>query len=133
MKIYIAHSRDIDYVNKLYKPLRNDDFFAKYDLILPHETKRPNNSRDFYSTIDILIAECSEVSTGLGIELGFAYDDNVKIYCIYQNNKKVSSSIKAVTNNFYEYKDVEDMVNIIKQIIIYYEKNNQTNRVKINK
>ena len=49
MRIYIAHSREIDYVNNLYKPLRNDPFFNEYDLILPHETDKPNNTRDLYS------------------------------------------------------------------------------------
>lgn len=37
MKIYIAHSKEIDYINDLYKPLRNDSFFNDYELILPHE------------------------------------------------------------------------------------------------
>ena len=46
MRIYIAHSREIDYVNNLYKPLRNDPFFNEYDLILPHETDKPNNTRE---------------------------------------------------------------------------------------
>ena len=131
MRIYIAHSREIDYVNNLYKPLKNDPFFNEYDLILPHETDKPNNTRDFYGSIDILIAECSEVSTGLGIELGFAYDDNVQIYCIYQYDKKISSSIKAVTNNFYEYHNIDEMVNIIKEIIINYKKKSQNNGLKI--
>ena len=117
MRIYIAHSRSFDYVNNLYTPLRNDSFFNEYDLILPHETQRPMNSREFYSNIDILIAECSEASTGLGIELGFAYDSNVPIYCIHQSDKKISSSISAITNNIYEYKNVEEMVEIIKEII----------------
>ena len=26
-KIYVAHSKDIDYINELYAPLRNASFF----------------------------------------------------------------------------------------------------------
>lgn len=119
MKIYLAHSREMDYKNMIYKPLREDDFFKNYELILPHEkSSESSNTRDFYKSIDVFIAECSEVSTGLGIELGWAYDDFKKIYCLYQKGKKISGSIKAVTNNFYEYENSNEMVEIIKKIII---------------
>lgn len=29
MKVYIAHSKDIDYLNELYVPLRNDSFYNR--------------------------------------------------------------------------------------------------------
>ena len=118
MKIYIAHSRQIDYLNDLYKPLRNDLFFNDYELILPHEKSEcSSNNRQFYKDIDVFIAECSEVSTGLGIELGWAYDDHKDIYCIYKSDKKISASIKAVTNNFQEYENTKEKVDIIRKIV----------------
>ena len=118
MRIYVAHSKEIDYLNELYKPLRNDSFFSDYELILPHENNEySSNSREFYKSIDLLIAECSEAATGLGIELGWAYDDNKTIYCIHKSDKKISNSIKAVTNNIYEYESVQDMLKLIKRII----------------
>ena len=118
MRVYIGHSKKIDYINEIYEPLRKDIFFNNYELILPHEKdKNSSNSREFYKTIDIFIAECSDVATGLGIELGWAYDDNKKIYCIYKKGKKISGSLKSVTNYFYEYNDLDEMVNIVKLII----------------
>lgn len=118
MRVYIGHSKKIDYINEIYEPLRKDTFFNNYELILPHEKdKNSSNSREFYKTIDIFIAECSDVATGLGIELGWAYDDNKKIYCIYKKGKKISGSLKSVTNYFYEYNDLDEMVNIVKLII----------------
>lgn len=118
MKIYIAHSKKMDYINELYKPLRNDSFFEKYELILPHEhSETSSNTREFYKSIDLFIADCSEKGTGLGIELGWVYDDNKKIYCIYQSGANIGNSVKVVTNNFYEYNTVNDMINIIKEII----------------
>jgi len=117
-KIYIAHSKGIDYVNELYKPLKGADFLKEYELILPHEkSKNSSNTRDFYKDIDILIAEVSKPATGLGIELGWAFDDNTKIYCIHKEKIIISNSIKAITENIYEYKDTENMLNIIKSII----------------
>lgn len=126
MKIYIAHSRDFDYLNELYKPLRDDIFFKDYELILPHEQLNSNNKRDFYDDIDLFIAECSYPSTGLGIELGFAFDSGKKINCLHKKNKKISSSLNAISNNIFEYDTIEDMINIIKNIIINYKKENFT-------
>ncbi|MDO5475357.1 MAG: hypothetical protein Q4F61_03165, partial [Candidatus Saccharibacteria bacterium] len=68
MKIYIAHPTNMDYGNEIYKPLRSDSFFSQHELILPHEkSNKIINTRDNYKNIDIVIAECSEPSIGVGI------------------------------------------------------------------
>ena len=42
--------------------------FNNHKLVLPHENNQENtNTRDFYKSIDVLIAECSKPATGLGI------------------------------------------------------------------
>ncbi len=118
MKIYIAHSRDFNYQEELYKPIREDKYLKQFEIILPHEYSDKNsNTRDFYKTIDIFIADVSSPATGLGIELGWAFDDKKEIICIHKENSKVSGSISAVTNRIISYKDTKDMVEIIKQII----------------
>lgn len=122
MKIYVGHSKNMDYLNDLYLPIRNDSFFDKYEVILPHEkSEKISNDRDSYKTVDLFIFECSFPATGLGIELGWAYDDNKKIYAIYRSDKKISESVKCVTNDTYKYNDVHDMLNYIKKIIIMNE------------
>lgn len=131
MKIYIGHSRDYDYQNKLYSPIRNDKELQKYEIILPHEN---NNSilysKDFYSSIDLFIAEVSLPATGLGIELGFAKRDNTNIVCISNKDTKLSSSLKAVTDKFYTYSSNDELLIIIKQIIKEYE-NEENNNANI--
>ncbi len=118
MKIYIAHSKDIDYKEELYKPILEDEVLNKYEIILPHLIiDKKNNPREFYHTIDIMIAECTKTSTGAGIELGWVYDDNKPIYVIYRKGTKISNSLKVVTNNFYEYSTTNEMLKIIKDII----------------
>ena len=118
MKIYIAHSREFDYKNELYNPIRKEAKLKDYEIILPHENDNDlSNNRDFYKNIDMIIAECSYLSIGLGIELGWAYDDNTPIYCIYKQGAKISSSVYAVTNNVYEYKDIDEMIRIIENIV----------------
>ena len=118
MRVYIGHSKKIDYIKELYEPLRKDIFFNNHELILPHEKYEiSSNSREFYKTIDVFIAECSDTATGLGIELGWAFDDNKNIYCIYKKGKEISGSLKSVTNNFYEYNDLNEMLSVVKSII----------------
>lgn len=118
MKIYIAHSRDIDFINELYKPIKNSVELSNCEFILPHERKQENNNnRMIYKNLDMIIADVSKPSTGLGIELGWANDDNVKIYCIYKKGFKYSSSLKTVSNNFYEYSNELELIDIIKKII----------------
>ena len=33
-KIYIAHSKEIDYINELYEPLKNADFFKELCFVI---------------------------------------------------------------------------------------------------
>lgn len=118
MKIYIAHSKKIDYINDLYIPLRNDSFFYEYELILPHEkSESSSNDREFYKNIDVFIAECSESTIGLGIELGWVYDDCKNIYCIYKSGKRISNAIKVLTHNFFEYESTDEMLEVIRKIV----------------
>ena len=118
MKIYIAHSRNIDFINELYKPIKNSVELSNCEFILPHERKQENNNnRIFYKNLDMIIAEVSKPSTGLVIELGWANVDNVKIYCIYKKGFKYSSSLKTVSNKFYEYSNKTELIKVIKNII----------------
>ena len=123
MRIYIAHSREFDFKNELYVPIRTDEGLKEHEIILPHEISDvSSNTRDFYKDIDLIIAECSYPSTGLGIELGWAFDDNTPVYCIHKKGTKVSGSIYAITQNIFEYKDIDEMLKIIEDIIM---KNNK--------
>ena len=117
MKIYIAHSKSFDYQNELYAPVRNDKVLNELEVILPHEFSNvSSNTRDFYKDIDLFIAECSYPATGLGIELGWAFDDDIPIYCIHKKGTKVSGSIYAVTENIFEYNCINEMLDIIEKI-----------------
>lgn len=133
MRIYIAHSKKINYKEDLYKPIREDSFFQNHEIILPHEERiASNNTREFYQSLDLMIAECSDSGTGLGIELGWAYDDKTPLYCIHKENTKINSSIKKITDNIYEYKDIPEMISIIKDIIAK-ESNKETIKTYIKK
>lgn len=116
MKIYIGHSKLDDFKNDLYIPIREK--LGNYNIIFPHEKALDNYlEREFYKSIDLFIAEVSTPATGLGIELGYADDDDTPIYCIYKKGSKYSGSLTTITDKFYEYKDTEDMIRIIEEII----------------
>lgn len=115
--IYIAHSREFDYENELYQPIRSAKQLPQKDIILPHEsTNNSNHDRTFYNNLELLIAEVSYPATGLGIELGWASDSKVPIVCLYQSGKRYSGSLHAVTDQFYEYHNAQELIQIIENL-----------------
>lgn len=118
MKIYISHSRAYDYENELYLPVRQMKENEEHEIILPHENGHNEpHTREFYKSLDMMIAECSYPATGLGMELAYAADDQTPIYCIYKKGHKVSGSVHSVTDQFMEYSDAVEMTDAIGQII----------------
>ena len=118
MRIYVVHPTSIDYENEIYMPLRSDDFFLEHELILPHENGDSIvNSREDYKNYDIVIAECSEPSIGVGIELGWFYDDKKLIYCFVKSGSSLSGAVASITKEVIEYNDRQDFAEKIKGII----------------
>lgn len=121
MRIYIAHPTSIDYENEIYKLLRNDNFFLTHELILPHENGDAiNNSREDYKNYDIVIAECSKPSIGVGIELGWLYDDKKPIYCFVKSGLHPSDAAASIAEKVIEYNNKQDFVDKIKAIVEKY-------------
>ena len=111
MKIYIAHSSKFDFIEKLYNPIKNSKICVENDVLFPHDDESKSiNTKDIIKECNLVIAEVSEVSTGLGIELGWAEAFNIPILCIYEKGKIYSPSLKYITNNFVEYENNEDMI-----------------------
>ena len=116
MKIYISHSSEYDYINKIYNPIKSSDLIQSNIFFLPHEDKTVN-TKDIISKCDLVIAEVSLPSTGQGIELGWADYTKTPILCMYEKGTKISSSLKYITNEFIEYDSVEDMIKKIRDFI----------------
>ena len=118
MRIYIVHSTSIDYKKEIYEPLRSDGFFLKHELVLPHEdSNNISNSREDYKNYDIVIAECSEPSIGVGIELGWLYDDKKPIYCFVKSGLHPSGAVASIAEKVIEYNNKQDFVGKTKAII----------------
>ncbi len=121
MKVYLAHSSNCDYINNIYKPILADSELSKI-ITLPHMEKDYMHNRGYYEDFDLVIAEVSNPSTGMGIELGFFYDEKKPIYCIYQGD--YSKSIEVIAKKIIEYNDI---IKTIKDII--KENTNETYRI----
>ena len=116
MKIYISHSSEYDYINKIYNPIKSSNLIKSNIFFLPHEDKIVN-TKNIISKCDLVIAEVTLPSTGQGIELGWADYTKTPILCMYEKGTKISSSLKYITNEFIEYDSVEDMIKKIRDFI----------------
>jgi len=112
MRIYISHSKDIDFVTELYDSIRKSNIYKKNKVFLPYLNKyKPISTKDIIKSADLFIAEVSQPSTGQGIELGWANLFNIPIICIYKKNNGPSSrSLKFLTKDFIVYRNFEDLI-----------------------
>lgn len=118
MNIYVAHSTNFDYMNKLYNPIKNAKSLSMHNFFFPHdEVNKLVKTKEIIKNYDLVIAEVSSPSIGLGIELGYADCSNTPILCIYENGAKFSSSLKFITNNFIEYDNSKDLIEKIKNFL----------------
>lgn len=112
MKIYVSHSRDLDFINELYKPLR--EAHLPVEFIFPHESStKTYNSKELFQNhgCDYVLAEVSIPSTGQGIELGWADTFGVPIICFYKTGSKPASSLRVITDKIIEYSNSSDLIN----------------------
>ena len=118
MKIYICHASKFDYINKLYNPIKESEFFKEHEFIFPHDGDIVINTKDIISNCDLIIAETSMKTMGQGIELGWADYANIPIICIYEKGVEISSSLRFITNDIIEYENSKDMIQKIRKEIL---------------
>lgn len=63
---------------------------------------------------DAVLIEFSEKGVGLGIEAGFAVARNIPVYVLLQKGKEISSTLKGICEQYFEYETDEDIRNILK-------------------
>ena len=117
MKIFVAHSSAFEFRKKIYEPIRASDLNALHTFYLPQETEKEDVTRELIKSCDLLIAEVSLPSTGMGIELGWADAYNVSILCVYEAGSKYSSSLEYVTKNFAAYSNAQELIEHIGRFV----------------
>jgi len=123
MKIYISHSSNYDFDNELYGPLKQSPLSKNHTFYFPHDKDNVQvDARPIIKESDLIIAECSQPSTGQGIELGWASVHNTPIICIYLKNSRTSNSLNFITKQFIEYENLEDMIKKLENYLASYDK-----------
>jgi hypothetical protein len=119
MEIYVAHSRDFDFRKELYLPIRRSDLNESHTFTLPHERhNRPFYTREYMKNkCDLVIAEVSYPSTGMGIELGWASTYLIPIVCIYRKGSEISGSLRQVSTKFLKYGNNKELISAIKKAL----------------
>jgi|APHM01.1.fsa_nt_gi hypothetical protein len=112
MKIYVRHSTDFNFEQKLYQPLMRSRVSDRHEIILPHRSEF-TNSKEIIMGCDLMVAEVSYPSTGLGIELGWAEEFNTDVVCIHRREEKPSKAIQVVTEDAESYRDEDEIINVI--------------------
>ena len=66
---------------------------------------------------DIIIAEVTNPSLGVGYEIGRAIENNKKVVCLYKKNKNISAMILGSSNIIsYDYDDINSLKKIVNNI-----------------
>jgi hypothetical protein len=110
MKIIFTHSSGFDFKENLYKPIRNSVLNSEHNFLLPQEKGEEGVTKELIQNADLVFAEVSYPSTGQGIELGWANIFNTPIVCFHMEDRKPSNSIKYVTKDLVSYKDENDLI-----------------------
>jgi nucleoside 2-deoxyribosyltransferase len=70
---------------------------------------------------EVLIAEISTPSHGVGYEIGYALDQSIPVICLYQEGKSVSKMILGNRNpklTTFAYVNIEDALEFIKNYLL---------------
>jgi len=113
--IYVSHSRNFDFKNELYKLLRESRLNKDYRIILPHESGEFNSKYLLRNNCELMIAEVSMPSTGLGIEIGWADLFEVPVIMVSKRESKNSSLSKIVALRI-EYDDGHDLIQKLEEV-----------------
>lgn len=109
--LYLGHAVRWNFQEHLYKPLRNSHFSEEFNLILPHEQSlEPSNTKSIIENCNVMLAEVSYPSTGLGIELGWAEVFDIPIIAFYQEGRSPTKTLKLVVHDVFEYDSMPDLI-----------------------
>lgn len=118
MKIYFGHARiNNESINELYSAIKESPVNGLHEVVLPKDRDSSFDSKEFLKSCDLMFAEVSIPSTGLGMEIGWAVLYGIPIYCVYKKGSKISNSLKFITSNFFEYETYEELTQYIEKVV----------------
>ncbi len=109
MKIFISHSKDFNFQDELYSPLKNSELAKHHEFIFPYEDGKEIAVKDVIRDCDMVVAEVSKVSFEQGLELGWANGAYITTVCFYKPGSQVSTLLKDITDSVFEYSSMEEV------------------------
>ncbi len=113
MNIYLSHSKNFDYQNQFYLPVKNSPISQNHHILYPHQnSQKPFPVKNLLAKhqIQLIIAEITYPSTGQGIELGWANACRIPIIGIHRFGAKISSSLKLITRKIIPYRKIDSIL-----------------------
>ena len=117
MKIYLCHSTGYDYAKELYEPIKASALLGVHDVMFPHDAGADAHSRDIIAACDLVIAEVSFPSTGMGIELGWADAAGKRIICVHRADAKPSGALRHIAKDIVTYDGPADLAKKVEEIV----------------
>ncbi|MCB9371083.1 hypothetical protein H6501_05780 [Candidatus Woesearchaeota archaeon] len=118
VRVYVGHSSSFDFKGELYDVLKNSLLSDSFAFVFPHEhSSEPVQTQKILPSCSFMLAEASYPSTGLGIELGFAFDLGVPIIFLVRKGSSVSSSLKVVSDIFVFYEGKADLCDALSSVL----------------
>lgn len=127
MKIYLAcaltlatpeHKALMDQLrSRLKKDFEVLDFFG---LKSGQATEVYQYDKNCIDKCDLVIAECSEQSLGVGYEIGYALSTSKKVLAFAREGLTVGRMVRGITDpnfNFQFYSNPEEIINSVKQLV----------------
>lgn len=114
------YKKIVDYLKTIGTVL--DEHVADPNLQSSGESITPteiyNRDVSWINECDILIAEVTVPSLGVGYEIGYAESLNKRIICLYQNDESISAMIKG--NNSITHISYDDVDELLTKLSTYF-------------
>ena len=114
------YKKTVDYLKTIGTVL--DEHVADPNLQASGEsitsTEIYNRDVSWINECDILIAEVTVPSLGVGYEIGYAESLNKRIICLYQNDESISAMIKG--NNSITHISYDDVDELLTKLSTYF-------------
>lgn len=109
--LYLGHAPRWNFQEHLYLPLVSSHFATDFELILSHQhSLEPANTKEMIRNANVMLAEVSYPSTGLGIEMGWAEEFDVPIIAFYQHGRSPTHCLKIVAHDLFAYGSSRDLI-----------------------
>ena len=92
-------------------------FVEKYNLKPNEEEVMMKTAFNEIDSSDILIAELSVKSIGVGIEIGYAYAKNIPIIYLHKEGTEYSTTAYGTATNSIKYKNIDDLISQMEILI----------------